>query len=61
MFLLFSYQGDNTRPHPDGHPPNLEGEFTQAVKWQRTEEVLYQKKERVRSLLSEIINTTKNS
>ena len=44
-----------------GTPSNLEGEFTQAVKSQMAEGVLYQKKERVRSLLSEIISTTKNS
>ena len=58
-FSFFRIEGITHAPTLTGTPSNLEGEFTQAVKSQRTEGVLCQKKERVRSLLSKIISTTK--
>ena len=60
-FSFFRIKGITHAPALTGTPSNLEGEFTQAVKSQMAEEVLCQKKERVRSLLSKIISTTKNS
>ena len=56
---FFRVEGITHAPTLTGTPSNIEGEFTQAVKLQIAEGVLYQKKERVRSLLSEIISTTK--